>query len=247
MTSRERAGPADTIATRNVKLTVGTASYRAFLATPAAPPWKSAVVVVGDEVALDDDMEHVARRLAAQGHGALAMGHGDTGVEGMAASQVTRWVDAGLARLRAESTVPAPRIGVVGYGRGGYVALVAAYASQVGVAVSLYGAGPMRLRAELRRIIDQPKRHAAPMLCLLGGEDATVRPEDLAVIHERLEGFGMRHTFIIYPRTRGHFGRAGSADYRAPEAADAWGRILHALETAPRLRNRSPPRPSRPG
>jgi carboxymethylenebutenolidase len=173
------------------------------------------------------------------------MGHGETGPEGTSAARVTRGVDAGLARLRLEATVRPPRIGVVGYGLGGYVALVAAYASQVGVAVCFYGAGPMRLRTELRRIIDQPKRHAAPMLCLIGGEDSTVRPEDLAAIHERLGAFGMRHTFIIYPRTKGHFCRVGGADYRAPEADDAWQRLVHALETAPRLRNRSPP-PARP-
>jgi dienelactone hydrolase len=229
------------IATRSVKLAVGGASRTAFLAVPKERAWKAAVVVVGDRSSVDAEVKEVARGLAREGHGALALGHGQSGPEGTDVVELTRGVDAALSRLRGEAPAPPPRIGVVGYGAGGFIALVAGYRCQVGAVVSVYGEGPMRLRAELRRIIDRPKRHAAPFLCLLGGEDDAVRPGDLAAIRERLHIFGMRHTFIIYPRTRGEFCRVGGLDYRASEAADAWGKILHALDTAPRLRNRSPP------
>jgi carboxymethylenebutenolidase len=238
----EAAEAPSPIMARAVRLVAPGSSPRAFLAVPKGAEWRSAVVVVGDTFDVDAHASEVARRLARAGHGVLAVGHGAVGSEGALDADLVGAVNAGLARLRAEAPAPPARVGVVGYGLGGFVALVAGYRCQVGAAVSLYGAGPMRLRADLRRIIDRPKRHSAPLLCLLGVEDVAVRAEDLAAIRERLDAFGMRHTFIIYPRTRSGFCRPDGADFRPKEADDAWRRVLHALETAPRLRNRSPPK-----
>jgi len=243
--SRERedaAASATAIVTRSVRVAVGGVMRTGLLAMPKSEPWRSAVVVVGERPTVDVGAMDAARSLAAAGHGALAIGHGEIAPEGAEVADLTRGVDAALARLRAEAPAKAPRIGVVGYGLGGFLALVAGYRCQVGAAVSVYGEGPMRLRADLRRIIDRPKRHSAPFLCLVGAEDLVVRAEDLAAIRERLDVYGMRHTFILYPRTRAGFCQVGGPDHRPIEAADAWTKILHALDTAPRLRNRSPPR-----
>jgi len=226
-----------------------------YFAAPSSDAWKSAVVVIGDHLTLDDHARETCRRLAREGHAAIALdltGGADSGVslvsrrpgvsdrDGQA--RAIEGVAAGLELLRTEASAPPARFGVVGYGGGGLVALVAGYRCQVGAAISFYGEGPMQLRANLSEIIERPKRHAASFLCLVGGEDDAVRPEDLGAIHERLDTFGMRHTFIVYPRTRSGFCQVDGPRYRAAEANDAWGKVLHALETAPRLRHRFQPK-----
>jgi len=210
-----------------------------FLAVPTASEWKSAVVVVG-ATGLDDHVVAVCRELAVAGHGALAIDLPVNRLDERAslAPAVTRTVSAALACLRGAAPAVPPRFGVVGYGAGGLVALAAGIRCQIGAAVSFYGEGPMLLRQHLTQIIDAPKRHAAPFLCLLGSKDTDVGPQDLLAIRDRLDSFGMRHTFIVYPRTAAGFCHQNSANYRAAEANDAWSKLLHALETAPRLRHR---------
>jgi dienelactone hydrolase len=212
--------------------------FDGFLAVPAAAAWRSAAVLVSEGPEVDEAAIDIARRLAAAGHAALAIGHDGTGKGTSAFDRIAERVDAALAYLVAESRAPVPRFGVVGFGPGGFSAIVAGYRCRAGAAVCLYGDGPLRLREELAQLIDRPKRHAARFLFLLGGEDATVKPGDVGPIRDQLEAFGMRNTFIIYPRTKGAFCRPGSPDFRAPAAQDAWLRILLALDTAPRLRHR---------
>jgi len=229
------------IVARPVTVAAPDAPIMGYFAAPKSA-WRSAVVVVGHDAKVDEHAMEIARGLARAGHGALAIGAEAPPPHGATFARLAARVDAALARLRAEAPSPPARFGVVGYGAGGLSAVVAGYRCRVGAAVSFYGEGPMRLRADLTRIIDQPKRHSAPFLFLLGGEDTSVRPPDVAAIRERLDAFGMRSTFIIYPRTRGAFCHPDGRDYRPADAGDAWNRLLHALDTAPRLRHRFPPK-----
>jgi carboxymethylenebutenolidase len=151
----------------------------------------------------------------------------------------THAVDAALAYLRAEAPRVPARFGIVGFGVGGFVALVAGYRCQIGAAVSFYGEGPMLLRSDLD-IVDGPRRHAASLLCLVGAEDKAVSPDDIAAIRGLLTGYRMQHSFVVYPRTSVDFFRPTATGYRPVVAEDAWKRLLHALETAPRPRFRFP-------
>jgi dienelactone hydrolase len=212
---------------------------RGLLATPPVPRdggWKAGVVVVPDRSGIDP---RVCRALAAAGHGAIALDL-DVGDVGGAPGleRCTASVAAALAFLRGATPTAPPRLGVIGYGAGGLVALAAGVRCQVGASVSFYGEGPTLLRARLAQIVDRPKRHAATLLCLVGGKDEGVTPADLGAIRDHLDAFGMRHTLIVYPRTRGGFCEEGAPTYRADEANDAWQKALHAIETAPRLRHR---------
>jgi carboxymethylenebutenolidase len=209
----------------------------AYFATPEGP-WKSAVIVVGDGPGISPNVRELCRSLAEEGHAAvavdlLALRPGDTGL--MAAW--TAGVDATLSFLRAEAPHPPPRFGIVGFGIGGFVALLAGYCCQLSAAVSFYGEGVSRLRSDLGNV-DGPKPHAASLLCFVGAEDSAVRPEDLAVAREHLAELRMPHSFVVYPRTKGNFFFPGAPEYRPDAAADAWKRLLHVMETAPRLRYR---------
>jgi len=125
----------------------------------------------------------------------------------------------------------------VGFGAGGLVSLAAGYRCQIGASVSFYAEGPMRLRANLPQIFDRPKPQAAPLLCLVGALEE-VLPADLAAIRAHLGHFGMRETMVVYPRRKTGFCHPASEAYRETEAGDAWGRLLRALDTAPRQRHR---------
>jgi dienelactone hydrolase len=141
-----------------------------------------------------------------------------------------------------------PRFGIVGYGSGGIVALLAACRCQFGVAITFYGDGPRTLRANLSQILDGPKSHAARVVCFLGTEDRRVRPEDVRILRERFHACELRHSFVVYPKVADGFCRPRTLTYRGAVADDAWSKLIHALETAhrPRHRFRAKPRAVRP-
>jgi dienelactone hydrolase len=237
MNARQSADGPGVTKPRTVTVVTPGASFKGVLVLPRGP-WRSGAVLVSDGQAGDEDTVEAARGLAGAGHAALVIAGEAVGGDTVPFETIAERIDACLACLRAEAPAPVGRWGVVGFGVGSFPALVAGYRCRVGVAVSFYGEGPARLREVITQLIDAPRPHAAPLLFLLGGEDTAVRPADLGAIRERLEAFGMRHTFIIYPRTRGAFCRKGSPEYRAAAAEDAWARLVEALATAPRLRHR---------
>jgi carboxymethylenebutenolidase len=249
--TQAEAGP-PTVCTRVVRLEGRHESFAGLLATPAGAAWKSATVVVADRNGVDDHARTVCRDLALAGHAALAIDlrclppstEGRTrSLTGSAAlTRATGAVATALAFLRRSGPPTQGRFGVVGFGEAGLVALAAGYRCQAGVAVSFYGDGPMRLRMDAEEIIDSPKRQAASFLCLIGGEDPDITPADLGALRAHLDASGMRHTFIVYPRTRAGFCHPESPTYRPADARDAWARLLHALATAPRLRHRFAPK-----
>jgi carboxymethylenebutenolidase len=210
----------------------------AYLAVPDAVAWKSAVVVLDDGPGIGENIRELCRALAQEGHAAVApdlftLRAGEAGLTSMWADGV----EATLCFLRAESPRAPHRLGIIGFGVGGFVALLAGYRCQLSAAVSFYGEGVMRLRSDLG-ILDGPKPHAATLLCFVGADDDAIRAEDLGVVRERLTGSRVPHSFVVYPRTKGRFFFPGVPEHRPAAAEDAWRRLLHTLETAPRLRYR---------
>ena len=226
------------VRTRETKIAVLESSQvAAYLAVPEAA-WKSAVIVLDDGAGIDERVRELCRTLAQEGHAAIApdlftLRAGEAGLTSVWAAGV----DATLEFLRAESPRTPQRLGIIGFGVGGFVALLAGYQCQLSAAVSFYGEGVRRLRSDLG-ILDGPKPHAAALLCFVGADDEAIRAEDLGVVRERLTGSRVQHSFVVYPRTRAHFFFPGAAEYRPAAAEDAWRRVLHTLETAPRLRYR---------
>jgi dienelactone hydrolase len=237
MSARKPVEASPSVVTRTVRLTGRNVLFRGTVAVPATVPWRSAAVVVGDAAEVDEFTKDLARRLAAEGHGAVAIGH-DPALPPFARGGGVDRIDAALACLVGESRAAIPRYGVVGVGRGGLTAIAAGYRCRVGVAVSFYGDTPARLRAELSTFIDRPKPQAGRFVFVLGGEDTSVRPADLGAIREHLEAYGIQNTFIIYPRTRGAFLVTGGKDYKEQASTDAFQKLSQALDAAVRPRNR---------
>ena len=213
-------------------------------ARPNGPAWKSGVVVLGEPA--DRYLTTVCTKLASAGHAAIALQLDLAPLTEQLfltpsafsyLAECTAAVTAALELVRAKAATPPPRWGAVGFGAGGLVSLTAGYRYQIGASVSFYAEGPVRLRANLRQIFDRPKPHAAPTLCLVGAFEE-VLPADLAAIGTQFRHFGMRETMVIYPRRKTGFCHPSSPTYREEDARDAWGRLLRALECAPRQRYR---------
>jgi dienelactone hydrolase len=161
------------------------------------------------------------------------------GGEGDLHSAWTTGVNAAMSLFRLRAPHPL-RFGFVGFGLGGFVACLAAYRCAVGSAIVFYGEGLARLRTQLR-ILDVARPGAAPMLCFVGASDKSIRVDDLAAVRERLVKVRMPHSFVIYPGATSNFFFPGASEYDSAAAADAWRRLLHALETSKRSRYRFPP------
>jgi carboxymethylenebutenolidase len=234
-------------------VTLPRAELSVFIAIPDQVAWKSAVVVVGESGLLDEPVRSICRELARAGHGAIALDLGSSNLEALATcrsagglgargdaalSALAERVNGAIDALRAQTTVPLSRVAVLGYGLGGIVALLAGNRCHVGLTIAFYAEGPQWLGLNLEAVIDTPRPHAAPFVCLIGAEDPACSPDKLSAIQQRLDSFGMKCSFVIYPRTSGHFCRVDAPEYRPRHADEAWHRVLRMLETQARLRHR---------
>jgi carboxymethylenebutenolidase len=211
----------------------------AFLATPAGTFWKSAALIVGDEPGINPSSRGLCRALALAGHAAMAVDLlALRASEGDIHAAWTTGVNASISLFRVRAPHPL-RYGIVGFGLGGFVACLAAARCAIGSAIAFYGEGLAQLRAHLR-ILDVARPGAAPMLCFVGARDRSIPVDDLAVIRERLVKVRMPHSFVIYPGATSNFFFPGATEHDSEAAADAWKRLLHALETAKRSRYRFP-------
>jgi carboxymethylenebutenolidase len=119
-------------------------------------------------------------------------------------------------------------VNVVGFGIGGFVALLAGCHADVASAVSFYPRGIVRPIRGLRiePILRDMKSDVAPFLGLFGAQDERVRPEDVAKIRARLVLCRAVHELIVYPHAKNGFFMPSRDEYRAEAAAHAWTRTL---------------------
>jgi carboxymethylenebutenolidase len=178
-----------------------------------------AVLVVRDPAA-QKPIDEVCQKLACEGYVALAP---DFPLAPAATNEdLASEIDAALALVRTRPNVDSARVGIVGFGFGGFVAFLAACRTDVVTAVSFYGEGMVRLLRET-------PRNMAPILCLFGAEDDKIPARHVGKIRSRLSAQGVMHEIIVYPRAgRGFFGD-GDAPHRRAAAADAWTRTLRWL------------------
>ena len=152
---------------------------------PTGAP-KGGVVVVQEAFGVNDHIEDVARRFAAEGYLAVAphlfhrtgdpkLGYTDMGEVMPHMKELTRDgvladIDVALSHLEAAG-VPASRTGIVGFCMGGTVALVVDTERQVGAAVTFYGGGVKEGRFGFPPLVEAAPRLRAPWLGLFGDKD----------------------------------------------------------------------------
>jgi len=202
---------------------------------------KGGVVVVQEAFGVNDHIEDVCRRLAAEGWVAVAphlfhrsgdpkLGYGDLSqvmphMQALTAEGVLADVDAATARLEAAG-FPAARQGVVGFCMGGTVALVTGVERRVGAAVTFYGGGVTQGRFGFAPLVDEAPRLQAPWLGLFGDLDQGIPVADVEQLRAAAAASSQPTEVVRYPGA-GHGFHCDQRDsYEPVAAADAWRRTL---------------------
>lgn len=211
---------------------------------PDGPP-KGGVVVVQEAFGVNEHIEDVCRRFAAEGWLAVAPHlfhrNGDptpdyddrpaamAQLRALTADGVLADVDAAIAHLAAAG-VPAGRVAAVGFCMGGTVALVTAARRDVGAAVTFYGGGVKKGRFGFPPLVDEATRLRAPWLGLFGDLDQNIPVADVEDLRAAAATSGQPTEVVRYAEA-GHGFHCDRRDaYHAPSAEDAWGRTLAWLD-----------------
>ena len=227
----------DSLVTASVTYPADRITVGAFLAHPADPAPKPAVVVLHEWWGLTDHMKALAQRFAREGFVALVpdlysrLGHKVTAdpqeaaklIEGLSSQYVLRDLNATTQYLKAQPFVDPIKIGVAGFGMGGAFALmVASHNSDVKAAVAFYGQIPPS---------DSLKYLVAPILYLHGGLDTWIPTREAERLAQGLQQYGRPGEVKGYPNCpHGFFNDTRPDVYRPTEAQDAWQRTVEFLK-----------------
>jgi carboxymethylenebutenolidase len=207
---------------------------------------KGGIVVIQEAFGVNDHIEDVAGRFAAEGWLAVAphlfhrtgdpkLGYGgDMSVvmphmKELTAEGVLADVDAALLELQRRG-IPPERTGVVGFCMGGTVALVTAARRDVGAAVSFYGGGVTEGRFGFGPLVEEATRLRAPWLGLYGDLDQGIPVEGVEQLRAAAASSGQATEIVRYADA-GHGFHCDQRDSFEPKSAqDAWGRTLAWFE-----------------
>ncbi|PAP76941.1 dienelactone hydrolase family protein [Rubrivirga marina] len=215
--------------------TVGGETVTGYLARPeGAEAGLPGVIVIQEWWGLNENIEAMARRLAAQGYAALAVD--------LYGGQVATTPDSAMAFMREAmsredaltdnvrqayaflaDSLGAPRVGSIGWCFGGMWSLRTALAlpDQLDAAVIYYG-----------RPVTEADRLAAlsmPVLALFGGADDSIPADTVAAFDRALAEAGVAHTVHTYPGAAHAFANPSGQAYDAEAAEDAWARTTAFL------------------
>ncbi len=187
------------------------------------------VIVIQEWWGLNDNIEAMARRLAAQGYVALAVdlydGEVATTPDGaMAAMQSAMGREDELtANLRQAydyltDELGAPRVGVIGWCFGGMWSLRTALALPDGIdATVIYYGRPVTDADQLAAL-------SMPVLAFFGGADESIPQDTVAAFDAALTEAGVAHEVEVYPGAAHAFANPSGQAYDAEAAEDAWAR-----------------------
>ncbi|MDQ1516188.1 MAG: carboxymethylenebutenolidase [Actinomycetota bacterium] len=207
---------------------------------PEGPP-KGGIVVIQEAFGVNDHIEDVAGRFAAEGWLAVAphlfhrtgdpkLGYGDMSVvmphmQALTADGVLADVDAALDHL-ARAGIPPERIGAVGFCLGGTVTLVTAARRDVGAAVTFYGGGVTEGRFGFGPLVEEATHLRAPWLGLYGDLDQGIPVDGVEQLRAAAASSGQETEIVRYPEA-GHGFHCDQRDSYEPKSAqDAWARAL---------------------
>lgn len=215
----------------------------AFEARPdGAAATGNGVIVVQEAFGVNEHIEDVCRRFAAEGYHAVAphLFHrtgGGTVPYGSFADVLPHFapltddkvlmdLDAGRAVLAAAG-IPKRRTGVVGFCFGGRASFLVATRRKLGAAVGFYGGGIVTARfPQFPALISDAPRLQTPWLGLFGAGDESIPPDDVDRLRLELDAAVVDSDVVVYEGA-GHGFFCDQRESFAPvAAADAWTRTL---------------------
>lgn len=224
----------------------------AFLAVPSVPTPMPAILLAHDVYGLDQHIQDVAVRFAREGYAVLAPdfyttkgGHSSssgsivdsrtlrrTSPDAIAVTDIKN----GLSYLKKEGYVNGSRIGIVGFGFGGTIALLSAAQTQgLAAAVNFYGdvvyPREMISRTKPYSPVEMVGLIKCPILSFYGAPDNTVSSQEIALLERTLKAKGKTFELETYPRVpNGFFNNSRPELYRAEAARVAYARTFNFLD-----------------
>jgi carboxymethylenebutenolidase len=216
--------------------------YRVRPEHPVTPP--AAVLVLQEAFGVNDHIQDVTRRVAAEGYLALApelfhrTGGGTVGytdrdtamalIDAITPDQIDTDIVAVLEHLDEHENIPVQRSAVVGFCFGGRAAFTAATTTLgLGATVAFYGPG---VAAGPHAVLDRIENITGPVLMLLGDQDPTIPAEHRDAIRNAAERAGTDLRMEVFPGA-GHAFHcdARPAMYHEEAARKAWQRTTSFL------------------
>jgi len=208
---------------------------------------KGAVIVIQEAFGVNDHIQDVTRRFAAEGYLAVApalfhRAGGGTApyddftqvmplFEGVSDDGVLADVDATIADLEAQG-IERSRIGIVGFCFGGRVTFLVAARRALGAAVGFYGGGIVSASGlGLPPLIEEAASLQTPWLGLFGDLDKGIPVEGVEELRGALGDAPVAAEIVRYADAEHGFHCDARDAYHQESAEDAWQRTLAWFDT----------------
>jgi len=202
---------------------------------------RGAVIVIQEAFGVNDHIEDVTRRFAAQGYRAVAphlfhrsgdpvLGYADYDkimphFQALSADGLLGDLDAAIAYLGDTGFAPG-RTGIVGFCMGGTVAFLASARRPLAAGVTFYGGGVIEGRFGLPSLVAMAPELQAPWLGLFGDQDQGIPVEQVEELRAAAAAAPVETEIVRY-RDAGHGFHCDRRDsYHKESAVDAWERTL---------------------
>jgi carboxymethylenebutenolidase len=202
---------------------------------------KGGVIVVQEAFGVNDHIEDVCERFAAEGWLAIAphlfhrtgdpvLEYGDLSqirphMEALSPEGVLADIDTAIAAM-ADHAIPASGCGIVGFCMGGSVALITAAQRALGAAVTFYGGGLTEGRFGFPPLIELGRELQTPWLGLFGDLDRGIPVEAVEQLRVAAAESGQPTEIVRYADAEHGFHCDVRASYNADAARDGWRRTL---------------------
>lgn len=230
------------MATRDVLVETGDGPMRLYEAMPEDGGVGRGVVVVQEAFGVNNHIEDVTRRFAAEGYHAVApelfhrAGGGTAPYDdfervlpkfaGLTDEGILADLEAAVAHL-GDAGLPADAVGLVGFCMGGRSTFLFALERAVGAAVGFYGGGIVTSRfPQFPALVDRVGELRTPWLGLFGDLDGSIPVDDVERLREALGAAPAPTEVVRYADADHGFHCDARASYHQPSAADAWARTL---------------------
>ena len=209
-------------------------------------PNGAAVIVIQEAFGVNDHIEDVTRRVAAEGYRAVAphifhragggtAPYGDFSkvlplFEGLSDEALIVDVDATLAYLREQGFTDA-KVGIVGFCMGGRVTFLVALERTLGASVGFYGGGIVTGRfPQFPPLVERAVSLQTPWLGLFGDLDQSIPVEDVETLKKALTDASVESDIVRYADAEHGFHCDARPSYNAEASKDAWARTLRWFE-----------------
>jgi carboxymethylenebutenolidase len=209
-------------------------------------PARAAVIVIQEAFGVNDHIEDVTRRFAAEGYRAVAphlfhrsgdpaLGYDDIALvmphmQAVTEAGLVDDLDATLAYLSAAG-FDSRQVGIVGFCMGGTVSFFAAVHYPLGAAATFYGGGIAAGRFGTPSQLEMAPQLQAAWLGLYGDRDQGIPADEVEALRVATSKASVATEVVRYPDAEHGFHCDARSSFHPASAGDGWSRTLAWFET----------------